>query len=375
MTNLNLTDSNHDTKYNKTIHRPINTCSNNDLLLNSCNVSEEQRLIKKRNKMRMSFLVKNQRTSLADNINKVLLNKKKEKLHKISLKNHKNTQYIGIIKLGNPIQEIPVIFDTGSGNLWVTSSLCTSTPCLTHVSYNRTKSSNFNYHGLPVEVTFGTGSVSGEINEDSCTLGDNLIVNKQKFGEILIETGDVFAAGRFSGILGLGYKSMAAYGVLPLLDNIVENKILEKNIMAFYYSFDDNTEGEITFGSVNNEKFIQPLKYYKVVDKHFWTINLLDVKINGKSLGFCNNKNKCRAAADTGTTLITGPTEQINILLKEIPTDDNCHNFEKAGNLTFVFDNNEEYTLLPEEYINKVDKLFNKECRAMLMPLDVQEPQ
>ena len=323
--------------------------------------------MKIRNKMKMSFLAKSQTTGL--------LNKETEKLHKIPLKNHKNTQYIGVIKLGMPSQEIPVIFDTGSGNLWVTSSLCTSTPCLTHTSYNRSKSNNFTYHGLPVEVTFGTGSVSGEINEDICTLGDSLVINKQKFGEILTETGDVFAAGRFSGILGLGYKSMAAYEVLPLLDNIVENKVLKKNIMAFYYSFDDCVDGEITFGNTNEDRFYKPLKYYKVVDKHFWTINLLDIKINGKSLGFCTDKNKCKAAVDTGTTLITGPTDQINKLLKEITTDDNCNNFDKAGNLTFVFDNNDEYTLAPDEYINKVDKIISKECRAMIMPLDVQEPQ
>ena len=42
----------------------------------------------------------------------------------IPLKNYKNTQYVGTIAIGSPLQVIPVIFDTGSGNLWVTSSLC-----------------------------------------------------------------------------------------------------------------------------------------------------------------------------------------------------------------------------------------------------------
>ncbi len=72
----------------------------------------------------------------------------------IPLKNYKNTQYIGNISIGVPSQIIPVIFDTGSGNLWVTSALCLSSPCLVHKneSYNRNKSSKFKHLGLGVKV-------------------------------------------------------------------------------------------------------------------------------------------------------------------------------------------------------------------------------
>ena len=142
----------------------------------------------------------------------------------IPLKNYKNTQYVGYITIGIPGQNIPVIFDTGSGNLWVTSKLCNSEPCKHHLgdSYNRDKSSQFKKLGLGVEVnialinvkvTFGTGMVDGEINSDSFLFG-NILIPEQKFGEILSEEGDVFADGKFAGILGLSYPAMAALDLI-----------------------------------------------------------------------------------------------------------------------------------------------------------------
>lgn len=289
----------------------------------------------------------------------------------IPLKNYKNTQYVGTIAIGNPPQSIPVIFDTGSGNLWVTSTLCKAYSCANHISYSRAKSQKFKRLGLGVQVTFGTGTVSGEINEDQFTVG-NLNIPTQKFGEILDEDGDVFAAGKFSGILGLAYPSMAAYDVTPVFDSIINNHLLKSNVMTFYYSMNESTDGQITLGYLDKSKYIGDIKYYPVVDKFYWTIQLDDIKYKGKSLGLC--KGGCKAVIDTGTTLITGPSESLKKLLNSIPVENDCRNYDKAADLTFVF-KGDEYSLKPEEYILKAKGMGQQKCTALMMPLDVPEPQ
>ncbi len=42
--------------------------------------------------------------------------------------------------------------------------------------------------------------------------------------------------GHFSGILGLGFASMSAYGVVPVMDSIVKKNLLKYNAFSFYLS-------------------------------------------------------------------------------------------------------------------------------------------
>lgn len=287
------------------------------------------------------------------------------KRNEIILKNFKNTQFIGEISIGSPPQYIPVIFDTGSGNLWVNSLENKNDKNSSNKSYDRSRSSKFRKLGFGVEVTFGTGVISGEINEETIGIS-NIKIPKQKFGEILSEQGEVFQIGKFSGILGLGYPSLAAYNGTTILDSIMSNKLLKRNIVSFYYSYNENTDGQVTFGYIDESKYSGDLKYYDVIEQHYWTIKLDDILYDGKTLGFC--KNGCKAVIDTGTTLISGPTVELYTLLSMIPVENDCIGLNFAKNLTFVF-NNDSYTLNPYEYIN----ISNSTCQALMMPLDINK--
>jgi hypothetical protein len=290
----------------------------------------------------------------------------------IPLKNYKNTQYVGEIAIGNPGQPINVIFDTGSGNLWITSSRCKSAACATHQSYSHTKSNKYHSVGTQVQVQFGTGGVNGEINEDQLQLG-NILIPQQKIGEIVNEDGDVFSAGKFSGIMGLGYPAMAAYGAQPVFDSIMKNKLLKNNIMAFFYSFNENTDGQITLGYIDHSKYTGKLDYFPVIDKFYWTIKMDKILYNGKPIsGVCSGG--CKAVIDTGTTLITGPTTELRKLLTTIPVENDCEGYRShsSDTITFVF-SGKEYTLNQNEYIVKTTNIIER-CRAMMMPLDVPQP-
>lgn len=101
------------------------------------------------------------------------------------------TQYVGRIGVGTPAQMLNVIFDTGSSNLWLTSSACLSAECRSHPSFDAQQSSSYRRGGLQVQVRFGTGEIEGHISEDTFSLGP-LRVPGQSFGEILRESGQVF---------------------------------------------------------------------------------------------------------------------------------------------------------------------------------------
>lgn len=336
-------------------------------------LSKEQ---KKLSKHLLNLIEKNnaQKKLTADNLTETTIKKasvESKDLIPFPIKNYKNTQYIANIQIGTPPQEIPVILDTGSGNLWINSSECKSQGCVEHKSYNRHLSSTFSNIGLGVQVTFGSGLIVGEINQDTISLG-GISVHNQVFGEIINETGDVFSNGYFSGILGLGFQEMAAYKSVPIMDNIKNSKILKNNVMSFYYTVNEDEEGQVTIGTIDHSKYTGNLDYFPVNDKFYWSISLKDIKYNNQSLNLC--KHGCKAIIDTGTTLITGPPDDLNTLLKSIPVGNDCENYEKASTITFIFQDingvEKSYSLDKEDYIFKE----NKVCNALMMPLEVPEP-
>ncbi len=172
--------------------------------------------------------------------------------------------------------------------------------------------------------------------------------------------------------MGLAFPSMAAYGITPVFDSIINNKLLKKNVMTFYYSVDPLSRGRITLGFIDKNKFKGKIRYYKVIDKYYWAIKLDDILLNGKSLGLC--KSGCTAVADSGTSLITGPTNSLRKLLTSITVNKKCKNYEHAETITFVL-NGEKYVLTGKDYILKKKFLGQETCRALMMPLDVPPPQ
>lgn len=300
-------------------------------------------------------------------------NLRDNKIKIIPLRNYKNSQYIGTIQVGKPSQKIPVLFDTGSGNLWVTSARCTTATCKNQIKYNSNLSSDFKPIGLSVEVTFGTGVISGQINSDTFGLA-GISIPEQKFAEIMNEQGDVFDQGNFSGILGLGYPSMSAYGITPVFDTIISDKLLKQNTIAFYFSYNENTPGEVSFGEINPAKYTGSIKYYPVIDQYYWTIKLKDILYNGQSVGLCPSNN-CKIVVDSGTSLIAGPTTSVKQLLKTLPVEKDCTNYNPNDYIDFVLGNGDKYTLTIDEYVSKTVDSNNKPvCAAYIMPLDVPKP-
>lgn len=110
----------------------------------------------------------------------------------------------------------------------------------------------------------------------------------------------------FDAIIGLAYPAMAEMPQ-PVMDNIMEQGLLDKNIFSFFMATNENETSELLFGNYDEDKFEGSLQWHPVIDKLFWSLKLDDIKYNGTSLGLCNDK-KCMVTPDSGTTLMTTPS-------------------------------------------------------------------
>lgn len=64
----------------------------------------------------------------------------------------------------------------------------------------------------------------------------------------------------------------------------------------------------------------------------------------------CSHEKKCKMVVDTGTTLLTGPKEDVKRLLQMIRVEPKCANYRSMPDITFVIDK-KEYVLTHEDYI------------------------
>ncbi|CAL9071632.1 unnamed protein product [Musa acuminata var. zebrina] len=237
----------------------------------------------------------------------------------ISLKNYMNAQYFGEIGIGTPAQKFTVIFDTGSSNLWVPSSKCYfSISCYFHSKYKSSQSSTYEKNaGKTAEIHYGTGSISGFFSGDHVALGD-LVVKDQDFIEATREPGVTFLAAKFDGILGLGFKEISVGDVTPVWYNLVKQGLIKEPVFSFWFNrnAEEGEGGEIVFGGVDPNHYEGDHVYVPVTQKGYWQFNMGDVLIGDESTGFC--AGGCAAIADSGTSLIAGPTTVITEINQKI---------------------------------------------------------
>uniref|UniRef100_A0A8D8XML9 Lysosomal aspartic protease n=1 Tax=Cacopsylla melanoneura TaxID=428564 RepID=A0A8D8XML9_9HEMI len=295
------------------------------------------------------------------------------------LKNYLDAQYYGIVSLGTPPQQFKVIFDTGSSNLWVPSKHCSllNLACWTHSQYTDTASTTFKKNGTEFAIRYGSGAVSGYLSQDILQIG-GLTIKSQTFGEAIKEPGLTFVAAKFDGILGLGYDNIAVDGVEPPFYNIIQQKLLEKNVFGFYLNRNpaDDNGGEIMFGGINQDKITGDISYAPVSRKGYWQFKV--DAINMKENVYCSN---CQAIADTGTSLIVGPTEVIAEVNKLIGSTSvinganivSCDQMKDMPNVDIVVAG-KSFTLTPDDYVLKITEAGHTLCLSGFAGMDIPPP-
>ncbi|NXE52395.1 CATD protein, partial [Casuarius casuarius] len=297
------------------------------------------------------------------------------------LKNYMDAQYYGEIGIGTPPQKFTVVFDTGSSNLWVPSVHChlLDIACLLHHKYDASKSSSYVKNGTEFAIHYGTGSLSGYLSQDTVTLGD-LKIKDQMFGEAVKQPGITFIAAKFDGILGMAFPKISVDKVTPFFDNVMQQKLIEKNIFSFYLNRDPTAQpgGELLLGGTDPKYYSGEFSWVNVTRKAYWQVHMDAVDVaNGLTL--C--KGGCEAIVDTGTSLITGPTKEVKELQKAIGAKPlikgqyviPCDKVSSLPAVTLTL-GGKPYQLTGDQYVFKVSAQGETICLSGFSGLDVPPP-
>ncbi|OJA19016.1 hypothetical protein AZE42_00360 [Rhizopogon vesiculosus] len=292
--------------------------------------------------------------------------------HNVPLTNFMNAQYYTEIQVGTPPQSFKVILDTGSSNLWVPSSKCTSIACFLHAKYESGASSTYKANGSEFSIQYGTGSMEGYVSQDVLSIGD-ISIRHQDFAEATKEPGLTFAFGKFDGILGLGYNTISVNGIVPPFYNMIDQGLLDEPVFSFRLGASESDGGEATFGGVDHQAYTGSITYVPVRRKAYWEVELEKVAFGDDEMDL----DMTGAAIDTGTSLIALPTDIAEMLNTQIGATRSwngqyqvdCAKVPTLPDLTFYFGGN-PYSLKGSDYVLDVQGT----CISSFTGMDINLP-
>lgn len=232
----------------------------------------------------------------------------------LPISNTADAQYYGEISIGQPQQKFQVVYDTGSSNLWVPSAKCswTDLPCDLHKRYDSSKSQTYVANGQSFSIQYGSGSLTGFLSQDTITIAGMQVTN-QVFAEATDEPGLAFLFSSFDGICGLAFKSIAVDGVTPVFYNLLSQQKISAPVFGFWLNRNESgsTGGEMTLGGLDPSHYTGDLFYVPLANQTYWNFKMDAINIVGKKFNFCPAGTGCPAIADTGTSLLAGPSDMV----------------------------------------------------------------
>jgi len=295
------------------------------------------------------------------------------------LENYQDLQYYGEIAIGTPEQKFNVLFDTGSSNLWVPSTGCKSDTCQQHKRYNAKTSSTYKADGTPLSIEYGSGSMSGYLSKDDVTVA-GLVVKGQTFGEAL-RIPDAFESTKFDGIFGMGFEKISEDNVTTPFANMIKQKLVPEPVFSFYLNRDQEKSpgGELILGGIDYNYINGELFYTPLSEEGYWQFKMDGVVeiATDESVVTLACENGCDALADTGTSLIAGPTEEVTVLNTKLgfkPYDGGLFvvpfcDTSKLPDVAFVVHRN-KLRLKPDQYIIKYTERGTTVCFSAFMAFD-----
>lgn len=279
--------------------------------------------------------------------------------YSVKMSNFNNVQYSAPFQLDD--QSIPVIYDTGSFEIIVLSTLCHQ--CSNeHVLYDSKKSSSFaSAGGIKAEHLFGSGPVRSVKGFETAALGTSASpfhVQHMPFWQVTshdIAVWDQYS--HFSGIVGMGHPSHIPEG-FSAEGNHEETMLSRMGVQTFGICLERawaGAPGWLMFGPTVDAQSAQnpAFKSMAVVGKAHWGVNMHNFQIENHPELEDPCKNGCGVIVDSGTSLIAVPPSAYNLvdaLTGLIESD--CSNIHALPVLRFQLDT-VDIELPPKAYVMK----------------------
>ncbi|CAM9567639.1 unnamed protein product [Discosporangium mesarthrocarpum] len=232
----------------------------------------------------------------------------------VAVTNCDNVLYSGFISLGTPPQDFRVVFDTGSRDLWVTGSDCTSGDCDGDVAkYDSSVSTTYIKNGTTLNPTYEDGSTArGVYSSDVLTIGT--LSARTTFGEMSKRS--LVSCDYVDGILGLAPLSTEPPLVSSAFESMYKEGAVGESVFAFFMGdVDTNTpNGLLTLGGVEQNHYEGCLEWMDLDVSHtasgYWAVRIMNFKVGDNDI----IAHSVVGILDTGTAMIKGPYEDVGYL-------------------------------------------------------------
>ncbi|KAJ7119369.1 aspartic peptidase domain-containing protein [Mycena crocata] len=215
-----------------------------------------------------------------------------------------------------------VIVDTGSADLIVGATSCTTCKNSGPLWDNTASSTSVNISTASTSITFGSGSAKGFKFTDTISLGP--YSQPRTTFLPLTEVSEGLIPSPVSGILGLAFGSISVTGGTPFWQSIVTSGQATTPVVAFWLSrfigsgSKEQTGGSFTLGGTNSSLYSGEIEFLPLTGtaNSFWSLDVSSITAQGKAVTLSATKT---AAVDTGTTVIAGPSADVKAIWAAIP--------------------------------------------------------
>ncbi|KAG9223824.1 hypothetical protein CCMSSC00406_0007686 [Pleurotus cornucopiae] len=236
-----------------------------------------------------------------------------------------DSSFFGSLAIGTPPVAFNVILDTGSSDLWLADNDCI-TGCTDVPTLDTSSSSTFVNQSESFSIQYGSGRAQGSLGQDVVQMAGFSVPN-QVFG-VCDRVSANLLNSPVSGLLGLGWESIASSKAKPFWQTLVSNGAWDQPVMAFQLTrFINDTSADVlapggtfTMGAVNSSLYTGEIDYVNIPSgkESYWLIPVETLTVQGNTVSIPTGDSSY-AAIDTGTTLVGGTSEAIANIFAQIP--------------------------------------------------------